>query len=184
MWKYMVVTTSYTFIQHKCSWSWQTWLRAASIVWLHSNLETKPTQSCTLWVGWSHCSLYSVVLTVPDKAPFSNSTDTAHPQLLSLTSAFTCMFPKYISAHWRDESLLAWSQSPSDRLTEGKRWQWMYLLRLKVSVTYFVILQMGYCQTLFYLQSNACLQHEDCNAAACSGNVCVERHIYPENLRF
>lgn len=49
-------------------------------------LRDKHSQSWTFW--WSHCSLYSVVLTVPDKAPFSSGTDTAHPPHRSAVPVF------------------------------------------------------------------------------------------------
>ena len=107
-------------ILHKCSWNWLAWHMAQSIVWIHSNLETKHTQS---WVGWGYCSLHSVVLTVPDKVPFSTGTDTAHPPHRSAATVFshtfTCMFPTYITGHWRDGSLLDWGQSPGKTGSEG-----------------------------------------------------------------
>lgn len=56
MWRHSVVTTSCSCrcsngrMIHKCSWNWQTWPTAPSIVGLHSNLETKP-HSELHWVG-------------------------------------------------------------------------------------------------------------------------------------
>ncbi len=43
------------------------------------------------WV--CYCSLYSVVLTVPDKAPFSTGTDAAHPPHRSAAAAFHPRLP-------------------------------------------------------------------------------------------
>lgn len=58
----------------------------------------------------SHCSLYSVVLTVPDKVPFSTGTDTAHPPHRSVVYLHvpqnTAVIIEEMDVCWTDVSLL------------------------------------------------------------------------------
>lgn len=127
MWQ-RVATTSCSHLSphlrtiHKRSWSWQMWHTTPAFCLTALKLRKQNTlgaepSGTLLFSAWRSRS--SSIL---------KQALTQHIQPHGLSPTFTCMFPKRSAAHWRDGSVLVWTQCSGQ--TDGKRPQSWRLWKL------------------------------------------------------
>lgn len=132
------------------------------------------------------CSMYSAVLTVPDKAPFSSGTDTAYPPH---TSVFHPRLPACSpnTPHAIEEMGLCWTEvsllvKPPLLVRSGKAdadgCKCRCYRKSFHNMTKRILLNS------LFLTAIVICKNEDSGSFACHGVVCGEHRIFPENLRF
>lgn len=130
-----------------------------------------------------------VILTVPDKAPFSTCTDAAHPAHRSAAPVFHPCLPacspntrqviEEMDLCWAGVSLLVKRETGAQGKSLWRSEEFFRFFYVFHNVTKRILPNSPFPYRAVILHKD-----EDCSSAVCCRVVCLERHSCPEDLRF